>query len=474
MSKFIGRKNELQRLIGATKKQSASFIILKGRRRIGKSRLVEEFGKNFDRFVYFRGIAPTDNTTVEMQLQEFSRQLAENFNIPHAQYLDWGDVFWALSERVKKGKVLLVFDEISWMGFNDPTFLSKVKDAWDTHFKKNNQLIFIVCGSASAWIEKNIMSHAGFVGRISFSMTLNELPIADCVGFWPKNISYYEILKVLCITGGVPKYLEEINPKLSAEDNIKQLCFTSGGILVEEFRQIFSDIFLRDSNYYLQILNVLSSGSKDSSQISSELNLTSSGRIAEYLWELELAGFISRDFTWQLKTGSDSKLSLYRLKDNYLRFYLKYIQKNHDKIKRGSMQYTNMSSLSNWTSVLGLQFENLILANRVKLHQLLMIKPEEIINANPYFQMRTKSQHGCQVDYMIQTQFGTLYIIEFKFSTQPIGLSIVDELETKIKAISAPKRFSFRPILIHANGISQKLSEQNYFSQIIDIEEFFK
>ena len=115
------------------------------------------------------------------------------------------------------------------MGSKDPHFLGKIKDAWDLYFKKNDHLTFIICGSASAWIEKNILSSAGFVGRISLTLTLRELTLIECNQFWPRGVSAYEKFKILSVTGGVPKYLEEINTKQSAEENIKRLCFTEGG-----------------------------------------------------------------------------------------------------------------------------------------------------------------------------------------------------------------------------------------------------
>jgi uncharacterized protein len=104
------------------------------------------------------------------------------------------------------------------MGIDEPTFLGKIKNFWDNHLKKNDQLVFVVCGSASAWIENNILSSTGFVGRISYTLTLVELPLSDCNQFWPKNISAYEKLKLLAVTGGIPKYLEEINSNVSAEE----------------------------------------------------------------------------------------------------------------------------------------------------------------------------------------------------------------------------------------------------------------
>jgi uncharacterized protein len=203
------------------------------------------------------------------------------------------DYLWAAADRVQSGKTLLFFDEISWMGSKDPTFLGKIQNSWDQRFKNNDNLVLVVCGSASCWIEENLLSSTGFVSRISYTLTLEELPLSDCGRFWPSGISAYEKFKLLSVTGGIPKYLEEVNPKLSAEDNTKRLCFTHGGFLVEEFEQIFSDIFLRDSEFYKKIAEILCSGRKTIGEIESVLSGDQSGRISEYLWELGLAGFIA-------------------------------------------------------------------------------------------------------------------------------------------------------------------------------------
>lgn len=472
MSKFLGRQGELHKLVEITQKRSASFIVVRGRRRIGKSRLVEEFSKNFDKFYHFSGLAPEKAVTPKHQLEEFERQMAQQFKMPYAKYADWSDAFWALGERLTSGRILLFFDEISWMGAQDPTFLGKVKNFWDQHSRKNDRLIFIICGSASAWIEKNILSSTGFVGRISYTLTLQELPLSDCNHFWPRNISAYEKLKVLGVTGGIPKYLEEVNPKLSAEENIRQLCFTKGALLVEEFKQIFSDLFLRESSLYKKIVEALISGYKERNEICQALNVDPGGRISEYLWELELAGFVTRDHTWQLPSGVDSKLSRYRLSDNYLRFYLKYIDKNLSKINRNSYRLKSLTALPEWNSIMGFQFENLILNNRPLLHQILNILPEEIISENPFYQHKTSHTAGCQIDYLIQTKFGSLYVCEIKFSKNPIDTSIIDEVQRKIDSMKRPKGHSCRPVLIHVNGVSEEVTDRDYFLSIIDAAQF--
>jgi uncharacterized protein len=474
MTHFVGRQAELKKLLRLTEKKTASFAVVTGRRRIGKSRLINEFSKNFEHFYVFTGLPSDGNTTIKHQLEEFSRQISRVFKTALAHYDDWSDALWAVGERVQSGKVLLFFDEISWMGSKDSTFLGKIKNLWDLQLKKNNQLIFIVCGSASAWIEKNILSNTGFVGRISYTLPLQELPLSDCGKFWPKNISAYEKFKMLAVTGGIPKYLEEINPKYGAEENIKNICFMRGGFLVDEFEKIFSDLFMRRSDFYKKIIKILSGGPKEQQEISKILDGKKYGRISEYLRELQLSGFITRDHTWNTNSGQDSELSKYRLSDNYLRFYLKYIEKNISKINRDTFALKSLSSLPEWHAMMGFQFENLVLNNRKILHHLLDISAEDIVCENPFFQRKTVRNPGCQIDYMIQTKFSTLYICEIKFSKTAIDSSVVKAVQAKINALRRPKGFSCRPVLIHVNGVTDEVIDSDYFSAIIDLSQLFK
>ncbi len=119
---FIGRKAELRALKQQQQKRIASLVIIQGRRRVGKSRLVEEFAKK-QKFYCFNGIAPTKDTTIDMQYDEFARQLSEQFQLPKFTMSDWGDLFTLLAKQTQKGKVVILFDEISWMGSLDPQFL---------------------------------------------------------------------------------------------------------------------------------------------------------------------------------------------------------------------------------------------------------------------------------------------------------------------------------------------------------------
>lgn len=472
MDKFIGRIEELNALNSLLDKKSASLVTVQGRRRIGKSRLIEEFAKNH-LFYEFLGIAPHKGTTAKSQRAEFARQLRETFNLASVPAADWGDLFTTLSKQTEEGRIIILLDEISWMGSMDPDFLGKLKTAWDKQFKKNPELILILCGSISSWIEKNIINSTAFVGRPSLYLKLEELSLSDCNKFWAHagGVSYYEKFKLLSVTGGVPRYLELINPKLSAEENIKRLCFSKHGPLVNEFEFIFSDVFSKKHELYRRIVEELAKGRKAQEELRLKKNLT--GDLSEVLNDLVLAGFIARDFTWNIKNGKISKLSFYRLRDNYVRFYLKYILPNKPQIEKNEFQARTLTALPGWDAIMGLQFENLVINNSRSVIEALGIQPEEVVFNNPFFQRTTNRQLGCQIDFLIQTRFSCVYVCEIKFQRFEIGPEIIQEMQQKIERLKLPKHFSYRPVLIHVNGVREDVVDSEYFSNILDFSRLF-
>lgn len=467
---FVGRKKEMQELKDLLKKKSASFVVVKGRRRIGKSRLLDEFSKDKSLFK-FTGLAPQPNTTKQSQLDEFSRQLSTATGLPEIKADDWSKLFALLAREASKGQIIIIFDEISWIGSKDDDFLGKLKNAWDDHFKKNTKLIFIVCGSISTWIDENILNNTAFYGRISWSITLEPLPLNDCnlmleaQGF---KGSTYEKFKVLSVTGGIPWYIEQIQRNFNADDNIRRQCFTKNGALFEEFNKIFHEVFGKRDQIYKEIIEALSNGPIDYNEVAKKADYKNSGRLSQYLSDLISAGFISRDYIWSLKTGKESKTSRFRLSDNYLRFHLKYIAPQYGQIEKGRFKTIALSSLSNWESIMGLQFENLVLNNREKIFELLNIRVEDVIADNPFLQTPTINRQGCQIDYLIQTKFKNLYVCEVKFSLNPVSITVTEELQKKISCLQLPKGTPVLPVLIHVNGVTENLVDSGYFYEILD------
>lgn len=467
---FFGRAQEIKKLKNLKSDDYARFVAIKGRRRIGKSRLIKEFSNEFSNKYLFTGLVPTQGVTSQSQREEFIQQMVRQ-GLSNIKGNDWSEIFFELSKSTKKGSVLIALDEIAWMGSKDPAFLGKLKIAWDEFFEKNPNLVLIVASSVSSWIDNNILNSTGFFGRVDLTLTLEELSIRDCVKFWKnrqKSVSAYEKLKILAVTGGIPKYLEMIKPKLSAEDNIKMLCFEKSGFLFHDFERIFHDLFSRRSETYKKIAWGLSSRhSMTQEEISKEIGIKTGKTFSDYLKDLGEAGFISADFSWDVKSGRVSKLRKYRLSDNYLRFYLKYIEPNKQKILKGDFENANLESVVHWDAIMGLQFENLVIRNRHELLKALQISPEKCICDGPFFQTKTVERKGCQIDYLIQEK-NTLYICEIKFSRNPIGTKVIEEVGKKIDSLAIPKRISCRPVLVHVGGVTDEVLYRDYFDKIVD------
>ena len=475
MNIFIGRHHELKKLRDLPA-HKANLVVLKGRRRIGKSRLAAEFARD-KIFLSFSGISPHDKTTIQDQLDEFARQFYAHFKLPPLTFKDWSDAFINLTEQLTTQPTVILLDEISWMGDKDPAFIGKLKIWWDLYLQKYTNLTLILCGSVSTWIEENIINSTALFGRISLFLSLEELSISESYTFLQHlnfKGSNHDIFKVLAITGGIPWYLEQISPYVFADENIRNLCFSKEGILTHEFDRIFSDLFDVRGLIYKRIVQALANGSKTLAELRTLLDYKQGGVLGTYLKSLCVAGFISSDNMWSLKKKKEGKQNLYRLSDNYLRFYLKYIEPNSMKIEKNTFRYQTLADLPGWNSIMGLQVENLILKNRATLIQKIGIPFQDIIADTPYIQKQTKQHRGCQIDYLIQTKANNLIVCEFKFQKNELNSSVVEEVKEKIQRLSIPKGFGVATVLVHIGEISESISDSQYFYRIINLNDWLE
>lgn len=470
---FVGRDYELSLLNDLLQKTTASLVVINGRRRIGKSRLIEKFAHDKP-FYQFSGLAPNVGITAQSQRDEFTIQLSKQTDMPVVKLQDWSEVFQLLADKVKTGRKIILFDEITWMGYEDPTFLSKLKNAWDMYYKKNPKLILILCGSVSAWIEENILSSSGYFGRVSLHITLQKLPIhhslelLDKLGF---QRSQHEKLLYLSLTGGVPWYIEQIKPKYSAIENIKRLCFEKDSLLLNEYQYIFNDLFGKRSAIYQKIVEALVNGSLEYDDISKKIHYSKGSVLTSYLKELVVSGYLSEYCHWNLDVVEATTICKYRICDNFLRFYFKFMAKKKRAIEKGQFLDADITAIPAWWSNIGLQLESLVLENRNVILNKLSIKGLDIVMDDPYFQRNTKRIKGCQIDYLIQTRFKTIFACEIRYSKNPLPKSIVKEVSEKIKRLNYSKNQAILPVLIHFNEVLDEVYESEFFYQIINFSE---
>ena len=466
MAFFIGRREELNRLVSLKNLQRPSLVVIKGRRRVGKSTLISEFAKG-KRLISLTGIPPDPTTTAQDQRDVFSKQLCKQLNIPGVIFSSWLDAFYFLGEQITDEETVILFDEISWMGCRDHLFLGVFKIWWDTVGSlKKGHLAFILCGSISTWIQENILSSTAFYGRITLVLHLKSLSLPESIAFLKKkgfSCSIYEMLKMVCITGGIPWYLDLTDPKKSVDHNIDALCFQPAGQLVNEFEKIFHDLFGQKGSSYRRILEILVDGMKTQKEIRTSLGLQEGGTISQYLRHLILAGFISEHYQWSFNTKRPLKQKLYSLSDCFVRFHLKYVR-----------PFSSQKTEHAWDTIMGFQLETLLLSNREFLFKALDIDPVHIVCDNPYIQSSTGRQKGCQIDYLIQTRFNSLLLCEFKFQRRELDSSITQELQAKCDALHVPKGYGKTVALFHMGGVASNVAENPFFYRVLDLRDLLE
>ena len=471
---FFGREDVIDRFNALLRKRVASLVTCRGRRRIGKSTLVEVFAKRAGcRFIKIEGRRPAKGLSNADELASFAKQLADQTSAeatpPPA---NWPDAFRRLDSQIGgRGWTVVLLDEVSWMAYYDKSFASDLKIAWDNLFKKHDRLVLVVCGSVSSWIRDNIIDNGAFLGRRSLDVIVKELPLCDCVKFWGKTASRIderEIIDVLSVTGGVPRYLEEIDPALSAAENIRRLCFLPNSILRTDFDEMFNDVITQEQDFSAKVLRCLADGAKTGAEISKDLCLEKGGRVSAALGRLEEAGFVSSDASVNPETGKPAREVRYRLRDNYARFYVKYIEPAKKMIDSGAFEITGLDALEGIESVMGLAFENLVVNSCRELIPLLNLKGSLITSAAPYRRGGTagpRGRKGCQIDLLVQTR-RTVCVVEIK-RRREIDREVIREVDEKVRAIARPPGVSARAALVYSGHLSPVVAADGYFDAIV-------
>ena len=470
---FFGRQDLIDQLSALFRKRVASLVTCRGRRRIGKSTLVEKFAeKERCRFIKIEGKRPAPGLTDVDELATFARQLADQTGAERGTPADWPDAFRRLDGRIgDREKTVVLLDEVSWLAHYADGFADDFKIAWDNLFKKHDRLVLVLCGSVSSWIRENIIDNSAFFGRRSLDIIVPELPLADCAKFWgpaASRIAPREILDVLSVTGGVPRYLEEIDPGLSAFENIRRLCFCPNALLRTDFGEMFRDVVTRERDFSGSVLKCLSDGPRTAAEIEASLGIGKGGRVTAVLERLSEAGLSAGDEVTDPETGRRPKERRWRLRDNYSRFFLKYIEPSAGAIDSGAFEITGLDTLEGIDSIFGLAFENLVINHVRDLLPLLNLRGALVLSAAPYQRRGTsgaRGRAGVQIDLLLQTR-RTVCVVEVKRKGE-IGREIIDETDAKLKALKLPAGVSTRAALVYEGHLAPVVEADGYFDSIV-------
>ena len=468
---FISRKHELARLQALHNSRPQSLVVLKGRLRVGKSRLMIEFAtQNPQHKLWnFAGLVPKVRMNAQEQRDHFAKQFASLLKISPPTFQNWSSAFEHLGRNLRPRDIILL-DEISWIGAQDASFITRLKFWWD---RLAVPVMMVLCSSVPNWIEENMLKGKTPFGTANLTITLNPLTIPESNALLKASGfqgSAYDTYKLLSIFGGTPLYLEQASPSMTANAIIRQLCLEKDGLLVAEFDRILHDMFNDMGDICKKILEVLKDGMRALPQLREAVRLKDRDKVDGLLDLLIKVGFVKKQQLWSLKAKKGLKQILYRICDPYIRFYLKFIISQKYKIYSNSFQNAKRLHLPNFE----LQTKLLLLQNRALLLKAMSISWGDIVAEGPFWQAKSATQSECQIDYLVQTFSGNLFVGEFRFEKRELGMDVITEMKEKVDALKVPKGLTAIPILFHVGGVSPYVAFDGYFYRVINIADFLE
>lgn len=347
---FIGRKKELDLLEDKYLENQFNLFIVYGRRRVGKTTLLKKFCENKES-LFFVGEENND----KLSLKRFSQIILKHYSLSDLfdTFDTWEKAFSFLSEKATVKELIVVLDEFPYLARANPSLPSILQNIIDEKLK-NTKLFLILCGSSMSFMEKEVLSYKSpLYGRRTGNILVNPFGFYDSEKIFP-TYSREDRFKAYSILGGIPQYLEAFNPSQSLEKNIKDNILRKGSLLYEEPKFLTMQEF-RNPALYNSIIETVADGYTKLNQIASKIG-EPADKTAKYMTSLLDLKIVERIHP----TGSkkNTKKSLYRIKDNFFRFYYYFITKNYSLLEQDMIDYVYEHAIEPYLSTFfGQSFE---------------------------------------------------------------------------------------------------------------------
>ncbi len=468
---FVGRTYELSRLAEIVSIGKPAILVVYGRRRVGKTELLEQAFKNRN-ILKFEGIEGADANS---QRQHIMRQLAYYFQEPLLEkviFSTWSELLIAIYEKIKDQTVTLYFEELQWIANYDAKFIAELKYVWDNFFKKNKNLILILCGSSASFMINKVLKSQALYNRSQHEMYLAPFTFTDAAKLLHTK-SMYEVLDAYLAIGGIPAYLNVLNTKQSCFISLCKQSFTQDGFFVHEYERIFTSA-LANNKHYRQVIEFLANKSfATREEIVRHLKISTGGSLSTILIDLLKSDFIEKYSPYNL--ASSSHLARYAIKDQYLQFYYKFIQPIKDSILRGDyndnpIRAINKGSFNTWQ---GFAFERFCRSNHRLIAKRLGFALINYMSGSFYNRATNSVDPNFQIDLLFDRDDKVITICEIKYLQNKVGSEVIDEFSKKLDLFPNPKNKTVCKVLITVNGASDTLVNRNYFDDILELKDFY-
>lgn len=315
---FIGRISELATL-NAELERGSGFVVIYGRRRVGKTTLIKEFIKD-KRAFYFLATTESEAQSMKRFAGVLSRT-TKNPMLSKVIFTDWLDLFQVVADDHPDEKKVLVIDEFPYLVKTNPDFPSILQNAWDEVLKDHNVML-ILCGSLISMMKKHALAYdSPLYGRRTAQIRLMPLQFTDV--YAAQNLSFEQAVEQYAITGGVPKYMEFFQTDEPLVEQIRRVVLSKNGFLYEEPDFLLNEEVQTPINYF-SVLKAISDGNHKLNKIGMTIEQDTSA-ITPYLKTLIDLGFVIKNVPITEKNPERSRKSLYYVSDNFIRFWFRYV-----------------------------------------------------------------------------------------------------------------------------------------------------
>ena len=329
--KFLGREKEILDL-EKEYARDGGFVVIYGRRRIGKTTLIKQFIKSKTAF-YFLATKEVESQSMKRFAGVIARTTG-NSVLQKAAFSDWLDLFQAVADYRSNEKKVLVIDEFPYLVKVNDSFPSILQNAWDEILKDSNVML-ILCGSLISMMKKHALSYESpLYGRRTAQMRIAPLPFTTV--YENQKLSFEEAAEQYSITGGVPKYMEFFSDGQPLYEQIKENVLSKNSFLYEEPNFLLTDEVQVPTNYF-SIIKVIADGNHKLGTIAGILGLETSA-LTPYLKTLSELGFIEKQVPVTEKNAEKTRKGLYFISDNFLRFWFRYVYPYKGELEIDNMQ----------------------------------------------------------------------------------------------------------------------------------------
>ena len=476
---MIGREKEVKELLDLYNSNKAQFIAVYGRRRVGKTYLINETFQNKITF-HHAGLSPIEETKskslLKSQLEQFYYSILQHGMKKSHRPTSWLEAFFMLEmflqEKDNGERQVIFIDELHWLDTPKSGFITALEGFWNNWCASRHNIMLIVCGSASSWIQdKLINNHGGSYGRVTYKIKLNPFTLKECDKYFRSldiRLSRYDIVQSYMMLGGIPYYLGYFEKNLSLAQNIDNLFYIRNAKLKDEYNRLFSSIF-SNSEYMKSIIEFLYTRSigYTKKEILEELGIIDGGTFSEALRVLIESDFIIK----YVPFGANTRETHYKLIDPFCIYALHFVKNQEGRNEEYWQSKQESQSVISWR---GFAFELVCFNHINQIKKALGISG--VLTTHSAYIKKGDDTQGFQIDLIIERNDNVINICEIKFTSEEFLVNkdyykILLSRPEKIREMVSKKR-SIHTTLITTFGL--KYNEySSAFTNVITLDDLF-